>query len=73
MYNILLNTNKNEGMIMFKYKSKINIANPKSNSLRVGMPKEIVKLLEVEAGDSAVWNVDVTNDKFTIIVTKAEK
>lgn len=58
---------------MFKYKSKINFSNPKSNSLRVGIPKEIVKLLDVSAGDSAEWNVDIGNNKeITIIVKKAE-
>lgn len=57
---------------MFKYKSKIGIANPKSNSLRVGLPKEIVQLLNVRAGDEIEWNVDVTNENITIIATKSE-
>lgn len=57
---------------MFKYKSKIGIANPKSNSLRVGLPKEIVQLLNVSAGDEIEWNVDVTNENVTIIATKSE-
>lgn len=57
---------------MFKYKSKIGIANPKSNSLRVGLPKEIVQLLNVSAGDEIEWNVDVTNENITIIATKSE-
>ena len=57
---------------MFKYKSKIGIANPKSNSLRVGLPKEIVQLLNVSAGDEREWNVDVTNENITIIATKSE-
>lgn len=56
---------------MFKYKSKVGIANPKSNSLRVGLPKEIVQLLDVHAGDSVEWNVDVTDNKITIIASKA--
>lgn len=59
-------------MIMFKYKSKVGIANPNSNSLRVGVPKEIVKLLEVSAGDSIEWEVDVTNNEISISVSKAE-
>lgn len=58
---------------MFKYKSKINFANPKSNSLRVGIPKEVVKLLEFSAGDSAEWNVDIDeNRNIEIIVKKAD-
>lgn len=56
---------------MFKYKSKVGIANKKSNSLRVGVPKEIVKLLELSPGDSVEWDVDVTDNKITVITTKA--
>lgn len=59
---------------MFKYNSKINVANPKSNSLRAGIPKEIVKLLSVKAGDSLEWTVDViNNDEFIIRVSKKEE
>ena len=59
---------------MFKYKSKINMANTKSNSLRVGIPKEIVKILEVSAGDKIQWNVDVNmdNGKVSVIAEKSE-
>lgn len=57
---------------MFKYKSKVGIANVKSNSLRVGLPKEIVKLLNLNAGDFVEWSVDVSDNKFTIIATKEE-
>lgn len=56
---------------MFKYKSKVGVANPKSNSLRVGLPKEIVQLLDLNAGDSIEWDVDVTDNKITIITSKA--
>ncbi|MEF2642237.1 MAG: AbrB/MazE/SpoVT family DNA-binding domain-containing protein [Clostridia bacterium] len=59
-------------MIMFKYTSKIGVANPKSNSLRVGLPKEIVQLLDVSSGDTLEWGVDVTNDKVTIIASKSK-
>jgi len=59
---------------MFKYKSKINMANTKSNSLRVGIPKEIVKILGVSAGDKIQWNVDVNmdNGKVSVIAEKSE-
>lgn len=57
---------------MFKYTSKIGVANPKSNSLRVGLPKEIVQLLDVSSGDTLEWGVDVTNDKVTIITSKSK-
>lgn len=56
---------------MFKYKSKVGIANKRSNSLRVGVPKEIVKLLELTPGDSVEWDVDVTDNKITVIASKA--
>ena len=59
-------------MIMFKYKSKVGIANPNSNSLRVGVPKEVVKILELSQGDSVEWNIDVTNNEISVNVTKAE-
>ena len=58
---------------MFKYKSRVGIANPSSNSLRVGIPKEIVKILELSPGDSIEWDVDVTNNEITVITTKAEQ
>ncbi|WP_394347105.1 AbrB/MazE/SpoVT family DNA-binding domain-containing protein [uncultured Methanobrevibacter sp.] len=57
---------------MFNYTSKINYANPKTNSLRVGLPKEIVKLLKVEAGDVMDWQVDVTDGEITVIAKKLE-
>lgn len=58
-------------MIMFKYSSKVNVANPKSNSLRAGIPKEIVKILDLNAGDKIEWNVEVVNNnEFKIIVNK---
>ena len=52
---------------MFNYTSKINYANPKSKSLRVGLPKEIVKVLDVEAGDKMDWKVDVTDGKIYMV------
>lgn len=57
---------------MFNYTSKINYANPKSKSLRVGLPKEIVKVLNVEAGDKMDWKVDVTDGEISVIVKKLE-
>lgn len=57
---------------MFNYTSKINYANPKSNSLRVGLPKEIVKILDVKAGDKMDWIVDVTDGEITVIAKKLE-
>ena len=57
---------------MFTYTSKINYANPKSKSLRVGLPKEIVKVLNVQAGDKMDWKVDITDGEISVIVKKLE-
>jgi len=57
---------------MFNYTSKINYANPKSKSLRVGLPKEIVKVLNVQAGDKMDWKVDITDGEISVIVKKLE-
>ncbi len=57
---------------MFNYTSKINYANPKSKSLRVGLPKEIVKVLDVQAGDKMDWKVDITDGEISVIVKKLE-
>lgn len=60
-------------MIMFKYDTKANIANNKGKSLRTTIPKEIVKILDISAGDSIEWNVDViNNDTYQITITKKE-
>jgi bifunctional DNA-binding transcriptional regulator/antitoxin component of YhaV-PrlF toxin-antitoxin module len=59
-------------MIMFNYTSKINYANPQTKSLKVGLPKEIVKVLEVKPGDKMDWQVDVTDGEISVIVKKLE-
>lgn len=57
-------------MIMLKFKSKINYANNKSKALKVGLPKKVAEILEVEAGDTMEWSVDVENNEIKIIVSK---
>ena len=58
----------------YKYNTKVNSANLNSKTLRASIPKEIVKLLELQAGDSIEWNVDIINNKeFQIIINKKEK
>ena len=52
---------------MLKFKSKINYANNKS---KVGLPKKVAEILEVEAGDTMEWSVDVENNEIKIIVSK---
>ena len=56
---------------MNKYVTKVNYANPQYNSLRCGIPKEIVESLNIEAGDSIKWTKE-ENEKGKIIV-KVEK
>jgi len=57
---------------MFKYKRKIGIGNLHSRSLRVNIPKEIVDILSVDAGDSIEYKVDIGDNKeVTIIFDKA--
>ena len=57
-------------MKMFENTSKINYANPNTKSLKAGIPKEIVKILEVSPGDKMKWSVDVDNNKIRVIVSK---
>ena len=57
---------------MFNYTSKIHYANLKSKSLRVGLPKEIVKVLGVKPGDTMDWEVDITDNKAIVIAKKLE-
>lgn len=57
---------------MLKFKSKINFANNQSKALKVGLPKKIAEILEAEAGDTMIWNVDVEDNNIKIIVTKEE-
>ncbi len=57
---------------MLKYTSKVNYANLQKNSLRCGIPKEVVEFLGIDAGESVKWIVDVQADKTTITVEKLE-
>lgn len=57
-------------MIMLKFKSKINYANNQSKALKVGLPKKVAEILEAEAGDNMIWNVDIENNEIKIIVSK---
>ncbi len=59
-------------MKMFEYSSKINYANPNTKSLKAGIPKEIVKILEVAPGDKMKWSVEVDNNKIKVYVSKEQ-
>ena len=51
---------------MSKYVTKINYANPRYNSLRCGIPKEIVELLNLSAGDNLKWILDEDTGKVSV-------
>lgn len=55
---------------MFEYKSKVNYANPNTNSLKAGIPKEIVKVLGLKPKDNIKWSVDIENNEIKVIVSK---
>ena len=58
---------------MFKYNTKVNAANPNSNSLRTTIPKEVTKLLSISEGDTVEWEIDVLNNEdFVVKVKKKE-
>lgn len=58
---------------MFKYNTKVNSANPNSNSLRTTIPKAVTKLLDIDVGDLVEWEIDViNNDEFVVRVKKKE-
>jgi len=51
--------------------SKVTKANT-GNSLRATIPLEIVKELDIEAGDLLVWSFDVKKGNKTINIKKVE-
>lgn len=57
---------------MLKFQSKINYANPNSKSLKVGVPKKVAESLNVKAGDTMEWILDVENNEMRMYVKKAE-
>lgn len=59
-------------MIIFNYTSKINYANPETKSLKVGLPKEIVKILGVQPGDTMDWQVNIDEGDVVVIAKKLE-
>jgi len=58
---------------MFKYNTKVNNANPNSNSLRTTIPKAVTKLLNIDVGDIVEWEIDViNNEEFVVRIKKKE-
>lgn len=59
-------------MIILRNKSKINPANNTSKSVRTSIPLPIAQILEVGAGDSLEWIVDIKDNNITVTVEKVE-
>lgn len=59
-------------MKVFEYESKISIARPNSLSGRTTIPKEVMKFLGVEIGDSVNWTVEYSDGETIVKVKKAE-
>lgn len=56
---------------MAEFRSKVNEARPKSNSLRTTIPEAVVQLMELAKGDEIVWIVKPGKDALEIVVSKA--
>jgi bifunctional DNA-binding transcriptional regulator/antitoxin component of YhaV-PrlF toxin-antitoxin module len=56
-------------MVMLEYTTKISIGGP--NSLRTVIPKEVLRILELEQGDKIHWKVDL-NERTTVSIEKFE-
>lgn len=59
--------NKKGGMPILEYTTKLSKGGP--NSIRSVIPKEVLKLLELELGDSLKWTVNI-DDGITVTVRK---
>ncbi len=53
-------------------RSKISVARPGSPSLRATVPEGIVAFLGIKEGDKVDWEMQVSNDKRSVVVTKVE-
>ena len=55
---------------LLTYNTKVNYANSKSKSLKVGFPKEVGEILEIEVGDSIRWCINLIDDRIVITIEK---
>ena len=55
-----------------KYTSKINRGNSNNNSLRCGIPHQIVKLLNLTSEDTLKWITTESDDKIIVTIEKLE-
>jgi hypothetical protein len=58
--------------MMQTYESKIGKADTKGKSSRTIVPREVVRWLDLEWGDSLVWAVDIKGENVTVTVSKKE-
>ncbi len=59
-------------MKVFEYESKISIARPNSLSGRTTIPKEVMKFLDVEIGDSVRWTVEYLDGETSVKIEKVK-
>jgi antitoxin component of MazEF toxin-antitoxin module len=59
--------------MLLEYESTIGKADVKGKSTRVIIPREIIKMLNLEWGDKVVWKVDISNDEVTVIFEPKKK
>jgi antitoxin component of MazEF toxin-antitoxin module len=59
-----------KNMLMFKFTRKVGIADKKSGSLRVNIPKEIVKTLNLEVGCNISYEIHSDGNAMHIIFNK---
>jgi bifunctional DNA-binding transcriptional regulator/antitoxin component of YhaV-PrlF toxin-antitoxin module len=57
-------------MLMFKFTRKVGTADKKSGSLRVNIPKEIAKTLDIGVGDNVVYEIHSEENEMRIIFDK---
>jgi len=55
---------------MSKLTSKVSYSKKGYNSLKTIIPKGIVGIMEIEHGDTLIWDVDKKDDKKVIVVRR---
>jgi antitoxin component of MazEF toxin-antitoxin module len=59
--------------MMLTYESTIGKADVKGKSTRVIIPREIIKMLDLEWGDKVVWKANIRDDEVTVIFEPKKK
>lgn len=58
---------------MIKFQSKVGKATPNRDSLRIILPQQLRKILDINAGDTVEWIVNITEDNVEVNLEKIEK